>query len=235
MEKTNVIDFIAYHINTPVPTEICNTVCAFTGKQIISGIPTKQAIKKTFTDFEYLKYESDYISAEAWKVLNPCIQGNNGLNALRSYSYIVTNSGIKIIKHAEYMHALINPPEPPFVFVITYSNKKHTAFKAVINHSRQSFIVQTDVNRVVIDSARLAEICPVIQDWYSVIPEKADTTLQPTWFNKSEILHGCDNPRRIEQYGFERYFTENKIIDGFRGTEFLKLITFCLTKGIVND
>lgn len=228
----NSIEFIAKHLDAAkLPTlEPCDTICLFTGKQIKQGISVKKAISANFTDHEYLKYDSGYVSPEAWLCIGSVIHGKTRLNSLRSYSYIVTESELKLLKHTELIDYILNPPNPPFVFVISYNNKKHTSFKADVNHSKELFQITTDLYSVQFDKKNVNCIYPIVQKWYSVIPEKQNTELQPTWFTKKEIKVGCINNKKIREYGINKYFKETQMIEKYRNTNFLELLIHCLRK-----
>jgi hypothetical protein len=144
---------------------------------------------------------------------------------LRSFSFVCDNSGIKILAHVYLIDAVLNPPDPPFVICIGESGKKHLAFKAKINNSVDSFFVATDGGLVSINRKNLFEIYPIIQAWYTTVPGK-----EYTWFTKNETLEGSENFRRIEDYGVQKYYRENKIIKEFRGSGFLWLVVYCLKR-----
>ena len=78
-------------------------------------------------------------------------------------------------------------------------------------------------------------VIETIQPWYSVITEKADTKAQPTYFTKDDIMNGCKNYKRIENYGINKYILENQQIEQWRGSQILKLLVFCLNKKIPRD
>jgi hypothetical protein len=161
------------------------------------------------------------------KVYNPDTDKNV---FFRCFSFIATKENLIYLKREQILEHILNPPDSEFVFCVTYSNKKHMCFKARVNSNRYNYIVTTDIGDVRIDTQEVHEILWYIEPWYSMIPGKADTKAQPTWFTKSDILNGCENTKRIQDYGINRYFNENQKIGKWRGSALLKLLTFALNK-----
>lgn len=220
LDKSNIKD-----------VENVNTVCAFTGKQITEGVHKSNAIKKTFTDHSLLRYDSDYIGIDAYATMDNVIQGQKGMVSLRNFSFICNDERLILLKNSEIVNYIKNPVDPPFVFCISFSNKKHLAIKSKINHSKNRYVVTTDAGDCIIDEKEVDYILPVIQNWYTVVAEKKDTQSQPTFFTKEEILNGSNNYKRIEDYP-GHYFVENQLIEKYRGTMLLKVLVHCLTKKI---
>jgi len=149
---------------------------------------------------------------------------------LRNFSFMATESDLILLKRGDILKWVLNPPEPPFIFAVTYGGKKHIAFKSRIAENREYFIITTDTGDVYVDRLHTRRVVDVIQPWYAIIPEKAQTEIQPTWFTKGDILYGCKRNKRIEDYGIEKYMNENKQIEHWRGTPLLRLLVFVLNK-----
>ena len=209
-----------------------NAVCAFTGKQLTEGVHKKHLIGKTFTDQEYLRYPSDYLSIDAALCLYQVIKAEKGYNSLRNYSYLATEKELQILKREGILALILSPPEPPFCLAVTFSNKKHTAYKTIPAGDRYNFVVTTDKGNVHIDRLIVEVVVPLIQKWYTIVPGKEDNSMQPTWFTKDEILFGSNNFKRIMDYGEEKYFAENSLIDKYRHSLFLTLIVHLLKKSL---
>lgn len=209
--------------------EDVDTICLFTGQKITKGIHRKHVIKPTFTDLDYLKYDSDYVSLDVAATMANILPGKTCPVSLRNYSFVSTEKELKLLKNRELLPYVISPPEPPFFFCISFNNKKHLAFKSQVNFSREKFLITTDIGDCLIEKLNVDQILPVIQKWYTVIPEKADTKAEPTYFTKDEILKGSKNYKRIESYP-GNYFQEDQFIRKYRGTMLLKILVHCLIK-----
>lgn len=228
----NNIKFIAKHIKYESDKIVdCDTVCAFTGEKITKGIKKKVALSGNFTDFEYLKFDSDYISVDAFKCIGEMIQTEKKLNSLRNFSYLVTEPELKILKKDELWDIVINTPKPPFILAYTFSSKKHTTFKSKITTNKDKIQIITDTyGNVEIDKIRLKDVIEIVQNWYS---GTADMPAIATFFTKDEILFGSDNLKKIQVYGQDKFCQEDKILAKFRNTAQLILLTRLVNKCVL--
>lgn len=235
----NVINFVGKHLlaeyknNLAIPIhENIESFCCFSGQPLTIGVKRKNLIKKTFTDHDYIKYNSDYASLEMTAMMTAIIPKWNeekqktNMTKLLNYSFVCYEDKLKLLSRAEILNEVLNPESVPFVFSVTYSYKKYTSFKAEINHSKEQFTIETDLGRVAININQIKALLPIIQAWYTVKPEKKDT-----FFTKAEILNSSQNFNRIKEYGPEKFFKEDKILSLYRDTAFLKLLVHVLNKG----
>lgn len=225
------VNLIGQHLNRDnlkLKVYPVDTVCAFTGKQITEGVRNSDLIKKTFTDHEYLRYPSEYSSIDAALCIEAVIPGKTRMNALRNYSYLATEKELIFLDRSQILDVILWPPAGYYVLCCTYSNKKHTAYKAVVNHG-YPVVVTTDINTVEVTKTHLVEILPIIRRWYTVIPEKQEQT----YSTKKEIETGIVSAKKIERYGVD-FFEENARLDKYRGTQVLKLLVHILNKNDQN-
>lgn len=216
--------------NLSLTVQNVNTICSFTGEKITKGVANNDLIKKTFTDHCFLRYSSDYSSVDAAMCISAVIQGSKGFNSLRSYSFLATKGELSILKRESILETILNLKSTPFVLCVTYSNKKHTSYKSIINTDVNNFVVTTDIGNVSISIDTIRRILPVIESWYSIVDGKEKTSTQPTYFTKNDILIGCSNAKKIKEYGVAKYFKEDQKIQEYRNTSFLKLIVHILNK-----
>lgn len=225
-------DFISRHLKADLPISDCDCVCKMCGKAIKQGIGQKDIIKKaTFTDYQYLRHNSAYLCVECSKLIG-VIEVNEKKTWLRNFSFICDKDKLTILKREKIWEHLFDPPESPFVFCVTYSNKKHIAFKSEIQYSRESYKIFTDKGAALIEPEKLREIAAIIQSWHMILPGKEETKQQSTWFTKTEILTGGRNYKNIRLYGLDRYLRENAALDIYRNTALLKLLVFAVNKRI---
>lgn len=225
-------EFLAKHLKYSFETVECGEVCKMCGKGIRKGVLQKDIIKSTFTDYQYLRYDSRYLCPECCALIGRITLGDNGLTWLRNFSFIATEDSFRVLKREKLLSTLINPPDPPFVLCITYSNKKHISFKSRIQLSNKVYSVFTDKGEVEIAPHNITELLKILISWYTVLPDKQNTKQQPTWLTKGEILNGGKNYKNINAYGLGRYQEENLFIEQYRETSLLKLLTFALNKKI---
>lgn len=227
----NVINFIGDRIEAKnLPLEKCATICAFTGEKIDEGVPVAKAIKKTFNDRAYLRYDGTHVSRNAYVCMARIKALGRDDFEMRKYHFLVTEQSFCILKREEIQALLLAPPEPPFVLSVTESNKKHRAFKASIAYEQDWFPVMLDNMSVTFDRAKAKQVLPIMQCWYTILPGKETTKQQPTWFWKSHIEFGCTNQKIIAAYGINKYFEENQILEQFRGEPWFALLLFTLNK-----
>ena len=222
---------ISSHIDIAKLEEVedVDTICLFTGQRIAKGIHRKTVIKTTFTDLEFLKFKSEYVSLDVASTMANILPGKTRPVSLRNYSFIATEKELRLLRNSEILPHLTSPPDPPFYFCISFNNKKHLAFKATPNFDRERFLITTDFGDCLVEKSDVDAILPVIRKWYTVIPEKADTKAEPTYFTKDEILKGSKNYKRIESYP-GNYFQEDQFIRKYRGTMLLKILVHALIK-----
>jgi hypothetical protein len=231
------INFIAQHLNRKnLQKNIieCEAVCAFTGDKISEGVKLKDITGGTFTDYEFVKYESEFVSINTALCISQSIANEKGkLNSLRNYSFVCTNDELKLLSRDDFMRNVLNPPEPPFIIAYSFNNKKHISYKSVISYSESEFFVCTDtLGNVKFEAEKVEKIYTIIQSWYT-----KNNTIHKTnesYFNKTEILNSTNNYNKIKEYGFERFEKENSIIEKERNTAFLTIMVRLLNINEVN-
>lgn len=231
----NAICFIAAHVLrrehlTPIA---CETVCAFTGIPILQGIPLKNLIKDTFTDFHYLRYKSDFASIEAALCITDVVQiegKENAYSPLRYYSYLALPDRLQILKRSDILQIILNAPSTEFILVCSYGQKKHTSFKSTIQTDSQHFTVTTDEGDVPVSVPEILKFLPVVQSWYS-FPTTSKS--ENTYFTKQEIQTGQADLKRIEAYGIDKFFEESEFLNKYRQSKCFKLVLHCLQKQAV--
>lgn len=218
------------------PIVECNSRCAFTGEKIKEGVLKSKIISKTFTDFDCIKFKSDYVSVGIALLLSNVIKTEKGtFNSLRNYSFKTNTKGFDILNRANILDFLLSKKSTPFQICITFSNKKHIAYKSKKQVSSNFFTITSDIGDIIFDVSKTKEILPVIQRWYSVVKDNKSKQ-QPTNFTKSEIL-GENIPifKKIQAYGASKYFKENNIIEKYRNTLYFKLLIHILNKTYTNE
>ena len=208
-----------------------NSICAFTCEKITEGVLMKDLIKKTFTDQELIKFNSNHASIDIALLIEEVIKTEKGFNSMRNYSFYADEAKLELLKRENILELLLLIPKIPFQVGVTYSNKKHLAYKAPVNFSTENYQVITDLGIVNFERQKAIQIIEIAQKWYTVLPEKKETSALPTYFTKEQIK-GLSNPnhKQIEVYGLQKYFKESQELDKFRGTSLFNLIIHCLNK-----
>lgn len=227
-------NLISKHLNPNllnIPIEQVDAICAFTGQPISEGVPLKQLIKKTFTDQEIIRYPSDYASVDIALIMERVIAGQKGLTSLRNYSFYATEKELKLLKREEILELLLHIPKTPFQIGITFSHKKHIAYRCVVNYDKSNYIITTDKGNVSFNKLIAADIVLIMQRWYKILPGQETSKLQPTYFTKKEISgEGIPKTSKIKEYGIKCYFQENQFLDKYRKTLLFELLVHILNK-----
>lgn len=210
-----------------------DSICAFSGVKITEGVLMKDLIKKTFTDQELIKFNSDYASIDIALLIEEVIKCEKGFNSMRNYSFYADEMKLELLKRENILKLLLNIPEKPFQLCITFNNKKHLAYKAPVNYDTDYYQVITDLGIVNFEKQKSLQIIDIAQKWYTVLPDKKETAALPTYFTKEQIK-GLSNPnhKQIEVYGLQRFFKESQELERFRGTALFNLIIHILNKKI---
>lgn len=108
--------------------------CPICGKYSLTGVKTKDIVSTNFTDWAYV---GDYVCSSC-----------TDLFSLYFYSYIVDIDGIRLLNVRELRDQLIRPQKPPFLFIITTSQKKHLFYKARWNYGGGLFAVNLETETI---------------------------------------------------------------------------------------
>lgn len=224
-------EFLSRHLEYNFPVTYGNTICKMCGKIIFEGVKQADIInKQTFNDYQYLKYDSKFLCVHCSATIGQIAVDGKEKTRLRSFSFIATENDFLILKREQLWNYIFNPPEDRFVFCVTYSHKKHIAFKSQIQYSNKLYKIFTDKGEVELDLYYLEDLAEIIQNWYTVLPDKVESKQQPTWFTKGEILSGARNIKNITRYGIQKYYSENLFLGKYRNTTLLTLLVFAVNK-----
>lgn len=114
----------------------------------------------------------------------------------RCYSHVFSPSipgGHDSPNRARWRQWLLDPPDPPFLFVVAESGQKHLIFRARIAYSRDRFPVQVEEDRIFVDRQRLA-LCLDAFEW-----------LYQMGFTKDEVRLGEYSQARVLAAGLGRW------------------------------
>ena len=147
-------------------------VCMVCGAETEGGIPHKKMLGDTYTDWGIHKMpESSHIckACAFCLLLNPA----KGRIALKNYSYIAADR-LYICNRAEMRDWLVDPPEPPFVAVVTISQKKHLATKAAVSYRRERYACMLEEERIYVDLAAMQNCMRLVEALRGIGMTKTD-------------------------------------------------------------
>jgi len=134
-----------------------------------------------------------------------------------SHAFAPSLGGAEHPRRERWRVLLVEPPEPPFLFSITTSGKKHHVFKGEVAYSRDCYPVQLDDERVFVHTGILADTFTAFEALYQA------------GFSKDEILSGKYAGYKILKLGFARWQALEAAITGCRSTVpgMMRLAAFC--------
>ena len=103
-------------------------ICGGKGYPILG--PVKKFVSGNWTDWALLQ--------DGYGVCEACATVLKDAR-FRTKSYAANPREIRFMSRGEVWHHLHDPPEPPFIFVVTTSHKKHLWYRAIVNYSRDEF------------------------------------------------------------------------------------------------
>lgn len=181
------------------------------GKTKGQGLSTNTAIKKTFMDYDRAKnHSSNNICAGCAFCLKH--------RSLRNYSILATKDRLHHPGRNEWREILFNPPEPPFVAIITLSGQKHLHFKGQIAESQDFYPVLLEETEVIIDQVELARILNTVEFLYS------------NGFTKTEIETGNYKQHRILDFGINEWEKLESRIKEYRPSGLLDVALYIAQK-----
>jgi len=209
MNETYPTHFIARRLSHEnIPLTDCDSICVFCSKEITHGIPFKKTVSSNFTNLDIVQHiDSDYVCSDCYVCLKE--------PKLRRFNYIATNTDLIYFKRSDIENYLFNPPEPPFIFSITESMKKHSSFKARINHSQKLFYVQKEDEQILFSPSKYIELFNTMKRLY-------------TTFSKTAIKTGNYKPNYIKKYGLHHFIRDETIIKKHRGSQVFNLLLYAL-------
>jgi len=183
--------------------------CACCGRSIERGIKLKKVVSSAFTGWS--EFRGDYVCEACAHLLGGELATN-----LRKTSFIATTMRLIPFKNTDLAHYLFCPPDPPFVFCITTSFKKHNAYRAVLNYSREKYTIRWEDNIVDFERNVLAPIfASMVRLYYA-------------GFSKQEIEVGHISFKRVMDFGIHAWRREESIIAPFRGSLVFGLLIHAL-------
>lgn len=123
--------------------------CPICKKYVSHGIRTKDIVSSNFTDWAYV---GEYVCPD-------CAD----LFSLYFYSYMVDQDGIHLYNVRELRDHLILQKKPPFLFVITTSQKKHLFYRSVWNYNNSRFAVNLETETIYTTPERMRNLFDFVE------------------------------------------------------------------------
>ena len=141
--------------------------CYYCGSSCDDKHGAKDYVKSTFTNRDIVAYPgSSYVCGGCALVMSSdniieLLDGENREHQrIRSYSWIITQDEriAATKKHiAQLREIVLNPPEPPFVIVLSDSGQKQLLFRASVSLERDNFPVMLEDKIIIVNRKALKE------------------------------------------------------------------------------
>jgi CRISPR type IV-associated protein Csf1 len=171
------------------------------------GQSINKAIKNTFMDYDRAMMRDS----------NSICQGCSfclSKSSLRNYSILVTGDYLKHPGRNEWREILFDPPEPPFLAILSVSGQKWLHFKSEIAEDIDFFPIMLEEMPVTIDRKLLRKILNIFEILYS------------NGFSKTEIETGEYKQHRILEFGIEKWEKLEESISKYRGNGLFNVVNY---------
>lgn len=185
--------------------------CYYCGLDCDEQYPTKDHVKKTFTNRDIVKYPgsgyacgccvASLVTVTETVLIDGDVKAGRGA-APRTYSWILSANGNHAFskKHLNFARAqLLSPPEPPFSIVLADSGKKQIMFRAPVNYDTDIFSVQFEESQVLVDKSQFKGVLELATCISAAIGKKA--ILSPNEFvNFRKCIDYFGDERLIDKW-----------------------------------
>ena len=202
--------------------------CAYTGKEINEGVALDDAFKENFTDIDEFRYiRTGYVDAK----IAVLMANYDKYSGLRNHCILAFENEMRLISYSTFADEIFNIQQTPFEAVFSFTLKKHIAYKSKPQYNVDNFIIYTDRGEAIFDRAEINIWYPIIKEWYSEYKKGKSYFTQLQIAGKQDI-----STSQILNYGKDKFFKENEILEKYRNTLIFELLTFkTLKKDEYND
>jgi hypothetical protein len=196
------------NISFPLRKGISKTFCLSEQSRFVNGdiicLPCHAMSSK--------KYFDAYAGARPEMGLKP-----GYATSWRNYSHVAFSDHHSCPNRSEWSKWLLNPPEPPFLFVMAISSQKHLIYKSKVSDSGEMFFVQMEDETIQVERKAFAECFGIIQELLNL------------GFLKTHILTNKYPYKSIMEFGRNEWKSLNDSLSSFRKLhpQLIELGCFC--------
>lgn len=190
--------------------------CNLCGMPFIGGIPVKKLLGSSYMDWAIHKNPEGTHLCTACSF---CLSMNpEGRVALFRYAIVADGKELMLCSRSQMRDYLLNPPEPPFLFIIPTSQKKHLFSKSVISHSRDNYFCNLEEQTVIVNRQKFTELVQKIE------------ALRGVGIVKTDIEAGRIGGMFVKNYDIRSQERALEIIEECRKSEMFGLALFVAQK-----
>ena len=125
----------------------------------------------------------------------------------------------------DWRRLLVDPPSPPFIFVVSVSGQKHLIFRSKIAIDRRAYPVRMEDELFIVHTHEFESLLRDFQAAYDA------------GFSKDQILTGNYHQESVRKVGLDRWRNMERHIRPWRTrqTQWMRLAHFCLQRQKVED
>lgn len=152
-----------------------------------AALKVEDVIKPTFTNRDFLDPRSQHVCVACAYALTDA--------KFRRRDFWATPKEIRFLNRNELADNLLNPPNPPFVFCVGLSHKKHLVIRTRINLSREVYYCQFEEQGLWLQPKKQKELFASVQALVDIFPKRvvAEATYFPVGELKAETLLQLEN------------------------------------------
>lgn len=181
--------------------------CACCRRAVETITPLRQVVSDNFLNYDLLDCQADGLCPACTE----CFR----CRALRMHSFVATPAGRRLLRRAEVRPVLLEPPDPPFVLCVTYTMKKHNAFRARVALHRAQFPVRVEDQLIWVDRA-------VAQEQATLLDEALGHWKLP----RTAVCAGRWTQTHIRRLGLARWRVLEAALARHRGTPLFALLAW---------
>jgi CRISPR type IV-associated protein Csf1 len=186
--------------------------CALCKKETTKGTLAKKILSGNFTNHDIVS--GKYLCEACANIMQSELS-----TALRRSSFVVYEDEIIYFKQADLAEWIFKEKKLPFVMGVTFSYKKHNAFRCILNYSNEEFYIRQEEKLIEIKKEEARKLY------------KAMLYLYLTYFTKDNIKQSDYNIALVQKFGLQRFNELEAIIKQYRKTDVFELLIEALPSG----
>lgn len=182
-----------------------NHNCSLCKKEINEGVKSKKILSGNFTNHDVVSGE--YLCQACANIMQSDLS-----TKLRRSNFIAFSDEIIYFKQGDIAKWIFSEKKTPFAIGITFSYKKHNAFRCMLNYSNENFSIRQEEKLIDINLTAAKEIF------------RAMLSLYLTYFTKDNIRLGDYNIAFVQKFGAEKLSQIENILKKHRKTDMFNLL-----------
>lgn len=178
----------------------CDTQCICCSREINEGVPSKKIIGAKFTNRDLFQ-KGEFLCEACANLLKGELSAK-----LRKSNFIAYKDHIEYFKQDVALKKLLTIKETPFSVGLTFSYKKHNAFRSYLCYDTENYIIRQEDNFIEFKRKDVENMFKSIKPLYC------------SFFTKEEIKTGAYKIHNIEKIGIIKFQQHEDVLKKYRNT-----------------